>query len=78
MDRSRLRSLHGNNNSAPPKKRLKPLFANHQQRGRIVKNNIDNNTAKFIFNNFVDEEAVQTGRKRVTIACLGKKLVFRT
>ena len=60
MDRSRLGNLHGNNNSAPPKKKLKPLFANHQQHGRNVKNNIDGTTAKFIYNNFVDEEAVHT------------------
>ena len=60
MDRSRLGNIHGNNNSAPPKKRLKPLFANHQQHGRIVRNHIDGTTAELIFNNFVDEEAVHT------------------
>ena len=60
MDSSRLGNLHGNNNSTPPKKRLKPLFANHQQHGRSVKNNIDGTTAEFIYNNFVDEEVVQT------------------
>ena len=60
MDRSRLGNLHGNNKSCPPKKRLKPLFADHQQHGRIVKNNIDGTTAEFIYNNFVDEEAVHT------------------
>ena len=58
MDRSRLGNLQGNNKSAPLKKRLKPLFGNHQQHGRIVKNNIDGTTAEFMFNNFVDEEAV--------------------
>ena len=60
MDRSRLGNLHGNNNSAPPKKRLKRPFANHQQHGWIVKNNIDGTTAEFIYNNFVDDEAVHT------------------
>ena len=60
MDRSRLGNLRGNNNSAPPKKRLKPLFADHQQHGKIVKNNIDETTAKFIYNKFVDEETVHT------------------
>ena len=58
MDRSRLGNLHGNNNSAPPKKRLKPLFPSHQQHGRLVKDNIDGTTTEFIYNNFVDEEAV--------------------
>ena len=60
MDRSRLGNLHGNNNSAPPKKRLKPLFANHQQHGRLVKDNIDGTTTEFIYNNFVDDEEVHT------------------
>ena len=60
MDGSRLGNLHGNNNSAPPKKRLKPLFANHQQHGRLVKDNINGTTTEFIYNNFVDEEAVHT------------------
>ena len=66
MDRSRLGNLHGNNNSAPPKKRLKPLFANHQQHGRLVKDNIDGTTTEFIYNNFVDEEEVHTA-----IVCVG-------
>ena len=60
MDRSRLGNLPGNNNSAPPKKRLKPLFANHQQHGRLVKDNIDGTTTEFIYSNFVDEEEVHT------------------
>ena len=60
MDRSRLGNLHGNNNSAPTQKRLKPLFANHQQHGRLEKDNTDGNTTEFIYNNFVDEEAVHT------------------
>ena len=60
MDRSRLGNLHGNNNSAPPQKRLKPLFANHQQHGRLEMDNTDGNTTEFIYNNFVDEEAVHT------------------
>ena len=60
MDGSRLGNLHGNNNSAPPKKWLKPLFANHKQQGRLVKDNIDGTTTEFIYNNFVDEEAVHT------------------
>ena len=60
MDRSRLGNLHGNNNSAPPKKRLKPLFTNHQQHGRLVKDNVDGNTTEVIYNNFVVEEAVHT------------------
>ena len=60
MDRSRLGNLHGNNNSAPPKKRLKPLFANHQQHGRLVKDNIDGTTTEFNYNNFFDEEEVHT------------------
>ena len=67
MDRSRLGNLHGNNDSAPPKKRLKPLFANHQQHGRLVKDNIDGTTTEFIYNNFVDEEEVHTAIVGVSI-----------
>ena len=60
MDGSRIGNLHGNNYSAPPKKRLKTLFLNHQQHGRLVKDNIDDTTTEFNYNNFVDEEAAHT------------------
>ena len=54
MDRKRIGRPYASAN-APPKKALKPLFADDQINGRVTKLQPNGRNAEFIFNNFVGE-----------------------